>query len=314
MGLLLVSCEKNQPPTCNITGPADASEFYTGETIMISLEADDPDGNVTEVRLFVDNVFVGLSRILPYSYEWDTGNEKDGFHIIKATARDNEGTITEDEIIVSVNTYKAFTDTRDNRTYKTLKIGDQIWMAENLAHLPLVSPSSEGSDTDPCYYVYNYQGTSVNEAKASEYYETYGVLYNWQAAKAACPAGWHLPSDEEWKELEIALGMRLTEVDNRGARGTNEGSKLAGNADLWQDGFLKYDDAFGKSNFTAIPAGYCSRSGYFLWMDFGTHFWTSNENDAVSAWRRTVSYIESKVGRDTLQKRYGISVRCIKDE
>jgi hypothetical protein len=85
--------------------------------------------------------------------------------------------------------------------YKTVKIGKQWWMAENLAYLPTVNPPTEGSVTNPYYYVYNYIGTNVAEAKESEIYKTFGVLYNWPAAMNACPKGWHLPSYAEWEQL-----------------------------------------------------------------------------------------------------------------
>ncbi|HPJ60225.1 MAG TPA: FISUMP domain-containing protein, partial [Bacteroidales bacterium] len=70
----------------------------------------------------------------------------------------------------------------DGKNYPVVTLGSQIWMAENLAYLPAVSPSSIGSDTEKHYYVYDYQGTNVNEAKATVNYLTYGVLYNWPAA------------------------------------------------------------------------------------------------------------------------------------
>jgi uncharacterized protein (TIGR02145 family) len=88
-------------------------------------------------------------------------------------------------------------DNRDNNTYKWVRIGNQVWMAENLAYLPSVSPSSVGSDTDLNYYVYGYSGNNVNEAKATDNYATYGVLYNWSAAMVSCPAGWHLLTGAE---------------------------------------------------------------------------------------------------------------------
>ncbi|MCF8358778.1 MAG: hypothetical protein K9H26_08480 [Prolixibacteraceae bacterium] len=88
-------------------------------------------------------------------------------------------------------------DERDGNYYNTVKIGEQIWMAENLAYLPQINRPSEQSYTIPLYYVYEYEGTEVNEAKAIENYQIYGVLYNWQAAISACPSGWHLPSDDE---------------------------------------------------------------------------------------------------------------------
>ena len=113
-----------------------------------------------------------------------------------------------------------FNDFRDNNIYRTVKISSQCWMAENLAYLPSVSPSSTGSDITPYYYVYDYQGTDVSVAKTSTNYQTYGVLYNWPAVmngessstsvpsgvQGICPSGWHLPSDGEWTVLTNYLG------------------------------------------------------------------------------------------------------------
>jgi uncharacterized protein (TIGR02145 family) len=89
------------------------------------------------------------------------------------------------------------TDVAGN-VYKTVLIGKQWWMAENLAYLPVVNLPTEESVTNPYYYVYDYIGEDVDAAKATDNYKTYGVLYNWTAAMAACPAGWHIPSDAEW--------------------------------------------------------------------------------------------------------------------
>jgi hypothetical protein len=87
--------------------------------------------------------------------------------------------------------------------YETVQIGDQCWFSENCRYLPEVSPSNEGSETEPYYYVYDYQGTDVAAAKATSNYETYGVLYNWPAVmtEGICPSGWHIPSDGEFTEL-----------------------------------------------------------------------------------------------------------------
>ena len=99
-----------------------------------------------------------------------------------------------------------FTDARDGTHYDAVKIGNQVWMAENLKYLPSVVGPATGSETAAYYYVYDYDGTDVMAAKATANYTTYGVLYNWPAAMNACPTGWHLPSDAEWTELTDYLG------------------------------------------------------------------------------------------------------------
>jgi len=88
-----------------------------------------------------------------------------------------------------------------------------------------VSPPSEGSETEPYYYVYDYQGTNLGAAVSTSNYDTYGVLYNWPAVMTEdiCPSGWHIPSDGEWQTMEISLGMSESEAGDTGWRGTDEG-------------------------------------------------------------------------------------------
>ncbi len=93
------------------------------------------------------------------------------------------------------------TDPRDGNTYRTVQIGDQRWLAENLKYLPSVCQGRPRRTVPAFHYVYDYQGDSVEEAKATANYRHYGVLYNWPAALEACPSGWHLPSDAEWSAL-----------------------------------------------------------------------------------------------------------------
>jgi uncharacterized protein (TIGR02145 family) len=148
-------------------------------------------------------------------------------------------------------------DARDGNAYKTVKIGNQIWLAENLKYLPSVVGPGTGSETTPYYYVYGYDGTNVTDAKATSNYTTYGVLYNWPAAMAGsassnanpsgvqgvCPAGWHLPSDAEWTELTDYLGGKSVAGGKLKETGTTH----------WAS---PNTGATNETGFTALPGGY----------------------------------------------------------
>ena len=204
-----------------------------------------------------------------------------------------------------------FTDSRDGKVYKTVTIGEQVWMAENLAYLPsVVGPATE-SYTDPYYYVYGYDGTSVATAKATTNYQTYGVLYNWPAALSACPPGWHLPSDAEWKQLEMYLGITSAQADATGWRGTAEGGKLK------EEGTTHWDSpntgATNSSGFTALPGGYRGYDGKFYYLGIYGYWWSSTDFNTFYAWRRTLNYYFSYVYRLSYYKDDGHSVRCLRD-
>jgi uncharacterized protein (TIGR02145 family) len=207
-----------------------------------------------------------------------------------------------------------FTDSRDSKQYKWVKIGTQTWMAENLAYLPSVNSPSDESSSDPRYYVEAYTGTSVADARATDNYKVYGVLYNWPAASAACPTGWHLPSDDEWKVLEIFLGMSQSEADEIGGldRGTDEGSKLAGNSSLWDPGLLKSNASFGSSGFQALPGGFLYTGSFSGTGRYGK--WWSSTLSYSRVIDRSLYYSNAHSGRgDESHKEYGYSIRCIKD-
>ncbi|MFW6002404.1 MAG: fibrobacter succinogenes major paralogous domain-containing protein, partial [archaeon] len=187
-------------------------------------------------------------------------------------------------------------------------------MAENLNY-KLRWLADKGSDW--CY--------NNNESNC----DTYGRLYDWKAVmhgesssninpsgvQGVCPDGWHVPSDKEWKELEMELGMSQSEADNTGWRGTNEGSKLAGNASLWNDGDLENNSEFGTSGFTALPGGGCNIGGSFCYFrNYGGWWWSSTENSSTDAWYRSLNYTKSKLARDSPDEEFGFSVRCVRDD
>ncbi len=196
------------------------------------------------------------------------------------------------EFDVSENT---FTDKRDGKTYKTVKIGEQVWMAENLAYLPSVEGGHIGSRTTPYYYVYDYNGKDVTAAKATANYTTYGVLYNWPAAMNACPTGWHLPSEDEWEELTDFVG-------------SNHGTKLKAKSG-WKSNGNGTDD-YG---FSALPGGFRDYNGVFYWVGYYGDWWSSTEFVATNACSRSMSSDYGSVTRGSNNKEYGCSVRCLRD-
>jgi len=197
-----------------------------------------------------------------------------------------------------INIGNYFIDPRDGTRYKTVKIGNQIWMAENLKYLPSVVGPGTGSETTSYYYVYGYNGTDVLAAKATDNYKTYGVLYNWEAAKASCPKGWHLPSDTEYKILEMYLGMTQAQADATGWRGTDQGTKLKEN---------------GSSGFNALMSGYRNSDGSFSYIGSRTYFWSSSASSSSNAWSRVLYASYSTVYRYDINKAFGFSVRCLRD-
>jgi uncharacterized protein (TIGR02145 family) len=168
--------------------------------------------------------------------------------------------------------------------------------------LPEVSPSSEGSETDPYYYVYDYEGVDVDEAKATTNYETYGVLYNWPAVmtEGICPSGWHIPSDGEFTQLTDFLG----------------GEEVAGYAMKSTAGWDSGGNGSNSSGFNGLPGGHResgSASGYVGQSQSG-FFWTSLQVDTeLFAWYRRVYATTSNVDWSYYYLQGGFSARCIKD-
>ena len=130
--------------------------------------------------------------------------------------------------------------------------------------------------------------------------------------QGVCPTGFHLPTDAEWKTLEIELGMTQSQADDTGYRGTDEGSQLAGNEPLWTNGSLDQDGAFGSSGFTALPGGFRSTSGSFSTQSNDDYFWSSSESGG-DAWLRSLGYSNPEVYRSGFAKSDGFSVRCVQD-
>ena len=211
-----------------------------------------------------------------------------------------------------------FTDPRDGIVYKTVTIGNQVWMAENLKYLPSVVGSGTGSQVTPYYYVYGYEGTNLEAAKATSNYTTYGVLYNWPASMAGsagstanpsgvqgvCPTGWHLPRDAEWTELTDYLGGESVAGGKLKATGT-----IDAGTGLW---YNPNNGATNETGFTALPGGFRRDDGTFETIGVAGRWWGTTEffDDANCYW---VSYYHIGVPGQRQSKEFGFSVRCIRD-
>jgi len=178
--------------------------------------------------------------------------------------------------------------------YEIVKIGNQFWMAENLAYLPSVNNQYEESFTEPRYYVYGYEGNLVSEAMELNNYLDYGVLYNWEAAMESCPDGWRLPTEDEWNILVDYLGgsagmmMKSTSGWEEDANGNNH------------------------SGLNALPAG---RRSADVFKDLGksASFWSSTEDGVYNARGKSLSYLFDGVANLFSGRHVGNAVRCIKD-
>ena len=199
----------------------------------------------------------------------------------------------------------------DGNVYNIVEIGNQWWMAENLKVTHYRNGEAISNVVDSVSWTNlsteawcSYDNDIGNKA-------TYGLLYNWYAvgdSRQIAPKGWHVPTDEEWKELEMFLGMSQSAADSSGYRGTDEGSKLKSVSGWESDG-----NETNESGFTALPSGYRSGNtgGFYGISCCIAYFWTSTESSS-SAWHRFL-YYNSDVRRLNYSKGHGYSVRLVKD-
>lgn len=209
-----------------------------------------------------------------------------------------------------------FYECSDNnqKNYATIKIGTQVWMAENLAYLPTVSLPSAGSKTDKHYYVWYYNGNDVVTAKSTTNYTTYGVLYNWPAAKASCPSGWHLPSNVEVQALKDFL---INNGYGFGGSGIGIAKSMAAKTN-WTEypevGTPGNDlSSNNRSGFSALPGGDRSTNGSFYNLGGSCAWWMATEMNAnVASYFGLNNNSANFLGYNGDKDR-GYSVRCIKD-
>jgi len=201
----------------------------------------------------------------------------------------------------------------EGQNYTTVEIGTQCWMSENLnvgTRIDGITNQTDNSTIEK-YCLDN------NSLKC----DTFGGLYQWdemmqyittEGAQGVCPTGWHIPTDSEFKSLEMELGMSQSQADATGYRGTDQGSQLGGNEPLWTDEALDQSSAFGSSGYLMFPSGTRYTDGTYGGIGTYGFVWVSSQSGANS-WRHYLRWDQTKVGRSTDNKSSGYSVRCLKD-
>lgn len=325
--LMLTGCpEPNyQPPGCEIQSPLENSDFFLGESISILVEAWDTDGSISIVELLFNGTTISSLNTSPYSYVYELTDIEPDKYTLKAEATDDQDLGNSDEIEITVNpALKSFSDTRDGKSYRYTTIGDQTWMAENLAYLPEIHSTSDSSGILARYYVYDYNGNDLEEARTETSYLTTGVLYNFIAAQEACPAGWHLPGKSEWDELLNYLDSEHQDVssweEDRGVIWISI-AKYMRSTYGWDP---HKANGLNTHGFSAVPTGAVSFEMNYLFCmpcrgnDTNMAGWwtsTSSINSFAYAFDTFTGLIDvhEAARKNDFPKVFGLSVRCVQD-
>ena len=275
-----VACFSGEWKNVNSGEKIESSSSANNESSSSS--AKNVESSSSEKRVSSSSVESSSSIVIQVSSSSETGADDE---LSSSSSQEVSSSSRVIEVTVETGT---MTDERDDQEYKTVKIGDQVWMAENL----------------------NYSGAEVIGASAllgwcydndDDYCATYGRLYNWKTATKACPSGWHLPDTAEWNGLVYAIGDSLT-----------AGAKLK-SAVSWTGDDGNGEDTYG---FTALPGGF-RKEDYYDGQYYDIHkfanFWTSSTKDDSYAYHMTIRFDNAKISTIADPLSYSLSVRCVKD-
>jgi uncharacterized protein (TIGR02145 family) len=280
---LMVESSNEPPGIPSKPNPGDGSAEL-GVNIIFSWECLDPDGDMLIYSIDFGTVDPPPAYLTNHTQNsFDPGKLEYGTkYFWKVYARDIEGNRSEGPVwelsTIDLN-FSTMTDNRDNKTYQTIEIGTQWWMAENLNY-----------EMDGSFCYSDNIGNCFN----------YGSLYTWEAAMEACPEGWHLPTREEIELMVDFLGGpdvaggKLKDYESRKWQSPNTG-------------------AVNTSGFGALPAGMRYGEGNYSGQKYYSHFFSSTEFDEDDAYVLLLSYDYEKSIVYNYKKRYSVSVRCIRD-
>jgi uncharacterized protein (TIGR02145 family) len=241
-------------------------------------------------------------------------------YYVRAYATNSVGTTYGNELTFTtlplIDCGSPITDVRDGKVYNTVLIGSQCWMAQNLNVGAMIAFSVNQTDNG-IIEKYCYQNLQTN-------CDLYGGFYHWNefmdytmsspsipsGRQGICPAGWHIPSDAEWCQMEVFIDPTVN-CEVYGGRGVDAGGKLK------EAGTIHWSSpntgATNASGFTALPAGEVLAGGGFYYLTYWTDYWTSTENSATHAWTRYLNFNSIFAYRYEQVKGNGYSGRCLKN-
>ncbi|MCL2242480.1 MAG: YARHG domain-containing protein, partial [Chitinispirillia bacterium] len=295
---------------CTLDDCQNYGSWHWDKALLYSGPSDIRMFTKAQVRLFINHFFA------MHGYDFKNAYYKDYFQNLKSLGngkkyevnpkfseksfnefeRKNVDFLLKMEKMIPAPSIASFTDARDGRVYRTVKIGNQTWMAENLNFV---------TDSSACY-----DNADSNCTK-------YGRLYNWDDAMKACPAPWRVPSDEDWDNLTLAVGGQREEDGYGGYDWKFAGKKLKSTTG-WKDredddGNLVSGNGTDEFGFSALPGGGGTSGGDFCCAGYYSAWWSATENDASNAWYRFMSYYYDYVLRFNNYKTFLYSVRCVRD-
>ncbi len=192
---------------------------------------------------------------------------------------------------------------RAQAKYESVLIGNQTWMKKNLEVTSYRNGDPIPEVKDPLEWSKLTTGAWCYYENDSSHGKVYGKLYNWYAVndpRGLAPAGWHLPGDKDWNELDEQLGG----YEIAGGKMKETGTKH------W---LSPNKGATNSSGFTGLPGGYRYLNGKFYDIGASASWWNTADASAEDAWARGLSFEDVRVGGDGGYKKNGFSVRCVKD-
>ncbi len=300
-----------------------------GDAPVAFFSANIVSGSTPLIVTFTDQSFNS-----PTSWLWDFGDGNssteqnpihtynlDGSYTVSLIATNSHGsdTLTKSDYIIAGSGggnsnpcpgMPTVTDA-DGNTYNTVLLGSQCWMRENLRVGIQINGSDEMTD-NTIIEKYCYNDDLAN-------CEKYGGLYQWdeimhyteqEGVQGICPSGWHIPSDQDWKYMEMHLGMSQAEADASDWRGEGIGTMLKTTF-----GWLNEGNGTNTTGFSILPSGYraAEGGGGFAKVEENGYIWTSTSFSDVQKWYREVNHYAGMVNRTYNYKGSGISVRCLKN-